>query len=211
MHHLQQHPRYPHLIRLSEKSAKVTIRRLSLVLRIKQQRVLTLPPRILITHTPNSNTHTLLVVQARTNRRLVVCGTSALDVELGHRALFDIGADELESGRNVGNGPCAAEMGLRAYAIDGDACCDPLLDGGGETFGFGVGGGVEVVVVDVEFSLGVCGAGGGEGDFDELFYLLALFSLERKLESAYWRNLHPRRERCRRLTNGSHRIRRTSR
>jgi hypothetical protein len=101
-------------------------------------------------------------------------------------------------------------MGLRADAVDGDTGGDPFANVGGETFGFGVGGGVEVVVVDVEFSLRVCGAGGGEGDFDELFYLLALCS-ERKLESAYWRNLHPRRERCRRLTNGSHRIRRTSR
>jgi hypothetical protein len=59
-------------------------------------------------------------------------------------------------------------MGLRAYAINGDACCDPLLDGGGETFCFGVGGGVEVVVVDVEFRVGIGSTRSSESNLYEI-------------------------------------------
>lgn len=60
-------------------------------------------------------------------------------------------------------------MSLRAHAVDGDACCDPLLDVTDEAGGFGVGGAVKIVVVDVEFGVGVGGAGCFEGNLDVVF------------------------------------------
>lgn len=60
-------------------------------------------------------------------------------------------------------------MRLRADAVDGDACGDPLGDVGDHALGLGVRRGVEVVVVDVELCGRVGGAGGFEGDLDEVF------------------------------------------
>jgi hypothetical protein len=126
-----------HLLR--ERTADPIVRGLRLKARIKQQRVLALPPAIRITHTPNRDTHALLLIQARIDRDLVVRGRRALDIELRHGALLDVGAEQLHGGGNIADGPGAAEMGLRAHAVDGDAGGDPLLNSGGEALGLCVG------------------------------------------------------------------------
>ena len=152
---------------LSKRLAKPVIRRLSLEAPIKQQRRRPLNPRILVANTPHGNTDTVLDIRTSTHRSLVITRARTLNIQLGDRALAGSRAKQLQRSGVIGDGPDAAEVGLGADAVDGDASSNPLLDLGRHGLGLAVGGGIEVVVVDVEFRLGVGGARGFEGGLDE--------------------------------------------
>ena len=148
-------------------AAEIVVSSLGLEVRIEQQGRGLLPPAVLVADTPDGDTDTVLEVNASIHCGLVVRGRGSGDVELGDSAFADDGAEVLQRGGVLGDGPAATQVRLRANAVDRNASSDPLGDLRDHTLGLSVVGGVEVVVVDVQLGVRVGLASSLEGSGDE--------------------------------------------
>lgn len=121
------------------------IRRLRLIVRIKQQRVTRRPPRIRIPNTPDRYTNTIRLAQTSLNNIRPIRRLRILNINLGHRTLRRSRTQRSHSRRRT-RALARSQMGLRADPIDRDAGRAPGFDVLDHGLRLGGRGGVEVCV-----------------------------------------------------------------